>query len=66
VEALNAIHSLETELNAIKTEKNLVDDDFPRFFAEEIAYLEGLKQVPVAETLKINYVQSLQQLSQIR
>jgi hypothetical protein len=63
-EALDVISTVTTELNAIKSWLNLTDEDLAANFAKEIAYLEGLKRVPVTETLKIHYVRHLDHLFQ--
>jgi hypothetical protein len=53
-------------LAAIKTELGISDDDFVRYFAEEKAYLDGLKDAPIFEQLKIQYVEALNDLFRFR
>jgi hypothetical protein len=54
---------LETELDVVKRELRISDEDLAQFFAQEVEYLNGLKQAPLAETLKVKYVQALNELS---
>lgn len=60
------ISTLTTELDTIKRRLNLTDENLAVNFAKEVAYLEGLKEVPPTETLKIQYVQHLDRLCQFR
>ncbi|KAI6011388.1 hypothetical protein PISMIDRAFT_55938, partial [Pisolithus microcarpus 441] len=54
-EAVRAISTLASELDVIKKEYNLIDDDFVRFHADERSYLENLKQPAVRDQLLIRY-----------
>ncbi|KAI5990638.1 hypothetical protein EDD15DRAFT_2170207 [Pisolithus albus] len=61
-EAIRAISSLTFELDIIKKEFNLVDDDFIRFHADEHKYLTNLKQPALHDQLLIRYTQILDEL----
>ncbi|KIK11196.1 hypothetical protein PISMIDRAFT_19737, partial [Pisolithus microcarpus 441] len=65
-EAVRAISTLTFELDVIKKEYNLIDDDFVRFHADERAYLENLKQPAIHDQLLIHYVQILDELEAYR
>ncbi|KAI6011365.1 hypothetical protein BKA83DRAFT_4467060 [Pisolithus microcarpus] len=65
-EAVRAISTLASELDVIKKEYNLIDDDFVRFHADERSYLENLKQPAVRDQLLIRYVQILDELEAYR
>ncbi|KAG6372115.1 hypothetical protein JVT61DRAFT_8829 [Boletus reticuloceps] len=55
-EATESVRTLTAELAIVKNALNLTDDDFPRFIAEERAYLTSLKQRPQQDPLKIHGV----------
>ncbi|KAI6020939.1 hypothetical protein BKA83DRAFT_4055633 [Pisolithus microcarpus] len=61
-EAVQAISTLTFELDVIKKEYNLIDDDFVQFHVDECAYLENLKQLVIHDQLLIHYVQILDEL----
>ena len=63
-EAMTTIRELSSELAILKTTLDLSDDDFPRFVAEERAYLSSLKQPPARDVLQIRYVQVLGDLEE--
>ncbi|KAG2744796.1 hypothetical protein P692DRAFT_20743081, partial [Suillus brevipes Sb2] len=65
-EALKSIQILTAELNAIKTELSLTDEDFPRFLQEERNYLDRLKEPPIRDQLCIRYVEALDELTERR
>ncbi|KAG1844311.1 hypothetical protein DFJ58DRAFT_664845 [Suillus subalutaceus] len=55
-EALKSIETLTVELSAIKSELNITDDDFLRYFEQERAYLHSLKEPPARDQLCIHYL----------
>ena len=61
-EATRAICTLTSELDIIKKQYNLTDDDFVRFHVDERNYLENLKQPAIRDQLLIRYVQILDEL----
>ncbi|KIK13833.1 hypothetical protein PISMIDRAFT_118100 [Pisolithus microcarpus 441] len=65
-EMVRAISTLASELDVIKKEYNLIDNDFVRFHADERSYLENLKQPAVCDQLLICYVQILDELEAYR
>lgn len=65
-EALTLVHTLTTELTAVKQALNLTDADFIRFYADEKSYLESLKEPPLQDRLQIRYVQVLDELAERR
>jgi hypothetical protein len=65
-EALKSVRILTTELDAIRAELGLSEDDFLMFFAKERAYLDSLKQVPPRDRLCIRYVEVLDELAERR
>ena len=65
-EATRAICTLTSELDIIKKQYNLTDDDFVQFHADEHNYLENLKQPAIRDQLLIHYVQILDELEAYR
>ncbi|KAI6010143.1 hypothetical protein BKA83DRAFT_4467612 [Pisolithus microcarpus] len=65
-EAIRAISSLTFELDIVKKEFNLIEDDFIRFHADERKYLADLKQPALHDQLLIRYTQILDELEVYR
>ena len=65
-EATRAIYTLTLELDIIKKQYNLTDDDFVRFHVDERNYLASLKQPAIRDQLLIRYVQILDDLEAYR
>ncbi|KAI6115508.1 hypothetical protein EDD16DRAFT_1693366 [Pisolithus croceorrhizus] len=54
-EAVRAISTLASELDVIKKEYNLIDEDFIQFHVDKHSYLENLKQPVIRDQLLIHY-----------
>jgi len=65
-EATQAIYTLTLELDIIKKQYNLTDDDFVQFHVDECNYLASLKQPATRDQLLIRYVQILDDLEAYR
>lgn len=65
-EATHVIRTLEAELSVIKSELNLNDGDFVKFYDDEKLYLDALKQPPIRDRLCIRYVEVLDDLELCR
>ncbi|KAG1885348.1 uncharacterized protein F5891DRAFT_1201804 [Suillus fuscotomentosus] len=65
-EALKSVRLLTAELETIKAELRLSDNDFPGFFDQERIYLDGLKQPAPRDRLSIRYVEVLDELAERR
>jgi hypothetical protein len=63
-EAVKAVFDLETELNVVKAELGLTDEDFEQYHADERRYLAELTEPSVDTTLKIHYIKVLRELAQ--
>ncbi|KAG2147965.1 hypothetical protein DEU56DRAFT_753229 [Suillus clintonianus] len=57
---------LTAELETIKAELHLSDNDFLRFFDQEHIYLDSLKQPALPDQLSICYVEVLDELAEQR
>ena len=64
-DALSVIGTLEAELEVFQRQFDISNAEFEKYYLQEKAYLEGLKTTPPEETLKIQYVRSLNMLKQI-
>jgi hypothetical protein len=62
--AVKSVHELETELEAIMSELSITPQDFTSYTQAEKGYLQGLREIPLSDTLGIQYVGALDQLSQ--
>lgn len=65
-EAAAAINSLQSELSQVCTELGIAGDQFEEYLLEEKKYLASLKAPSPITTLKTQYVQALNKLSQCR
>ncbi|KAG2140768.1 hypothetical protein BD769DRAFT_1626225 [Suillus cothurnatus] len=65
-EALKSIETLTVELSTIKSELNITDDDFLRYFEQERTYLHSLKEPPARDQICIRYVEALDELTEQR
>jgi hypothetical protein len=65
-EAVQAIQSLETELEVLRAEFQIPDEDFKRYLAAQKKYLSDLREASPTTTLKSQYVRVLNELSQCR
>jgi hypothetical protein len=65
-EAVQAVQSLKTELNILRNELRITDEDFDRYLAAEKKYLFDLQETSPTTTLKMQYVRALNELSQCR
>lgn len=63
-EAVQAIHSLETELSVLCEKFGITDDAFTQYLTAERKYLQDLTGPSPTTTLKSQYVQALNDLSQ--
>ncbi|KAI5991218.1 hypothetical protein EDD15DRAFT_2388647 [Pisolithus albus] len=57
--ATDAICTLSVELDVLKTQLNLTDEDFQRFYEQERCYLNSLKKLPLQDRVQIQYVNRL-------
>lgn len=62
--ALDTIFALEHELQILKENISLTEDDFHENIRHEMQYLEGLKKQSPIASRKIQYIQALQGLEQ--
>jgi hypothetical protein len=65
-EAVQAIHSLETELHVLHEQFGITDDAFTQYLTDKRKYLQDLTGPSPTTTLKSQYVQALNDLSQCR
>ena len=61
-EASAAIHSLQMELADVCAEFRIAPEEFESYLASEKTYLEGLKAPSPSTSLKVQYVQALNDL----
>jgi hypothetical protein len=65
-DALNTISQMKTELNAIKGELGITDDEFEQYLKDERKYLQELTEPSTETTLKIQYIRALRDLFQCK
>lgn len=65
-EALKSVRLLTAELETIKAELCLSNNNFPGFFDQECIYLDSLKQPAPRDRLSICYVEVLDELAERR
>ena len=58
--ASDLIDQISIELQTIKAELGITDDDFKQYSPQERTYLQGLQAEPPQETLHYQYVEALQ------
>jgi hypothetical protein len=63
-EALKSIETLTVKLSTIKSELNITDNDFLRYFEQERTYLHSLKELPARDQIFIRYVEALDELTE--
>ncbi|KAG1744662.1 uncharacterized protein EDB91DRAFT_1050628 [Suillus paluster] len=66
LKALKSVWLLMAELETIKAELCISDDDFPGFFDQECIYLDSLKQPAPQDWLSICYVEVLDKIAEWR
>ncbi|KAF8228366.1 hypothetical protein L208DRAFT_1291939, partial [Tricholoma matsutake] len=64
LKATQAIYSLETELAVLRKQFGITNDVFIQYLAAERKYLQDLTEPSSMTTLKSQYVQALNDLSQ--
>ena len=64
--AVDSIDVLTTELNIIKGELGMTEDDFRQDLADEKTYLHSLTEPPIETKMKLQYIRALRELSQHR
>jgi hypothetical protein len=57
------IKSCSVDLETVRANLSISDDEFERYLEDERQYLSGLKTEPPEETLKYQYVEALQELA---
>ena len=62
--AANAVHTLSAELEILKSQLNLSDDNFQKFYEQEHCYLNGQKKLSAHDQFHIQYVCALDDLSE--
>ncbi|KIK35770.1 hypothetical protein CY34DRAFT_95506, partial [Suillus luteus UH-Slu-Lm8-n1] len=63
-DTLKSVQLLTAELETIKAELHLSDDNFLGFFDQECVYLDNLKQPAPRDQLSIHYVVVLDELAE--
>jgi hypothetical protein len=61
-EASEMVHTLSIELDVLRTQLSIIDDDFSRFHEQERQHLHNLKQPSPEDQLRIRYVSALDEL----
>jgi hypothetical protein len=62
-EATESVRVLTIEVNILKDNLHLTDDDFIHFHGQEHQYLSKYRQLSVDDQLRIRYVQALDELA---
>jgi len=65
-QATNIISSYTPEIEQFKAATGFGDDDFNKWPAEELVYLQNLRTEPAADTLAMDYVEALQNVEKLQ
>ena len=61
-QALEIVATHPEHVKNLCTELNITEDDFDRYLKEEAEYLENLKEEPLEDLLKQEYIRRLDEL----
>jgi len=65
-QATNIIGSYTPEIEQFKVATGFSDDDFNKWLAEELVYLQSLQMEPAADMLAMDYVEALQNVEKLQ
>lgn len=64
--ALDAVHTLESELHPLQEQLSITEDDFKQYVNHERRYLEDLQDPSPIVVREAQYVRALSDLTQIK